>query len=83
MSLERIYKRAVRDVKRRDAELANKGTTAGIEASRAPLSPQMAPEGKVRNDSGYGFKEDSEGIKCRTCGTKYTGSLTEHTAKHK
>ena len=83
MSLERIYKRAVRDIKRRDADLAKKGTTAGIEASRAPLSPQMAPAGKVANDSGFGFKEDSEGAWCRTCGVKYTGSVSEHFASHK
>lgn len=82
MSLERIYKRAVRDVKRRDAELTKRNTTAGIEASRAPLSPQMAPAGKVPNDSGYGFKEDSEGIWCQSCGTKYSGSMTEHVQGH-
>lgn len=82
MSLERIYKRAVRDIQRRDTELAKKGTTAGIEASRAPLSPQMAPEGKVRNDSGHGFKEDLEGAWCRTCGNKYTGSVSEHFSTH-
>lgn len=82
MSLERAYKRAVRDIKKRDAKLAKEGTTAGTEASRAPLSPQMAPAGKVRNDSGYGFKEDSEGAWCRTCGVKYTGSVTAHIKGH-
>lgn len=46
---------------------------------------QQAPEGKVANDSGFGFKEDREGIPCpvKGCSAWLTGSLNDVIAHKK
>jgi hypothetical protein len=51
---------------------------AAPKISKVQYSAVVAPEGKVANDSGYGYKDDAEGIMCRRgCGQTITGSLAD------
>lgn len=75
MSLESIYKRAVRDIKQRDQKVA---------AHRAASQAQQEAVMKSSKESeAKRFPEAPEGAWCRTCGVKYTGSVSEHFAGHK
>jgi hypothetical protein len=74
MSLENIYKRAVRDIKKRDQQVAAHRATSQAQ-QEAVMGASKAAEAKR-------FPEAPEGAWCRTCGVKYTGSVAEHVKGH-
>jgi hypothetical protein len=74
MSLERIYKRAVRDIKKRDKSIATHSAVSQAQ-QEAVMKASKVSEAKR-------FPEAPEGIRCRTCGVKYTGSMPEHIKGH-
>jgi hypothetical protein len=89
MSLEDMYKKGVRRVKKRDAKLAQEGTTAGKEVVKrqqrleAASSLSRAQQQAATTDSAKnGYQPDNEGIICRTCGNFYTGSMSSHWESH-
>jgi hypothetical protein len=74
MSLERIYKRAVRDIKARDQKVAAHRAASQAQ-QEAVMNASKVSEAKR-------FPEAPEGIRCRNCGVKYTGSVAEHVKGH-
>lgn len=86
MSMERKYRGAVRKIKKRDAQLAKEGTTAGkqaaerrsrIEAARSLSAAQMDPAADKAKNAYQ--PEAEEGVLCRVngCTTKIVGSLSD------
>lgn len=69
MSLERIYKRAVRDIKKRDAAKQTHQAQSQAQLD-AVMTASKAVEAKR-------FPEASEGVPCRACGQRITGSLAD------
>lgn len=69
MSLERAYERAVRDIKKRDAAKQTHQAQ-----SQAQLDAVMKASKTVEAKR---FPEASEGVPCRTCGQRITGSLAD------
>lgn len=79
-----------RDAEQKYKDLAAEAETDGggpHEAHRVVSAAQMksaptikdeVPEGYVRNDNGYGFKKDDEGIMCgHGCGKRIVGTLND------
>jgi hypothetical protein len=95
MSLEGMMRKAKRQIKKREADLAAKGTTAtkeqikkneAIEARNAPPI-SAAQHATIKETEAKRFPEPDEGIMCRQpgCGTLITGTLKDletHRATH-
>ena len=96
MSLEGMMRKAKRQIKKREADLAAKGTTAGaeqiekneaIEARKSSGVLSRAQRDAIRASEAKKFPEPGEGIMCRQpgCGTLITGTLKDletHRATH-
>lgn len=77
MSLEGMYRKGVRQIKKRDA--ANAAHQA---QSKAQLESVMRASKEAEAKR---YPEPDEGIPCRSCGQRVTGSLDDfmtHTATH-
>jgi hypothetical protein len=84
MSLDDMHRRAVRRIKKRDAALAKKGTTAGKEELKrqdriAAATSLSAAQFNTPDPAKDAYQPEArEGIVCpKGCGTRIIGSLND------